>query len=116
MKIKTTLILFAIFLVLFVFVYFFEIKGKSEELEEEKLVDFSSDDVQKIIFKKEDETLSFQKDEEGEWLITEPLEARADKHEVSRLAEDFSALRIERVVEEEPEDISRKFWLAWKIR
>jgi len=107
MKIKTTLILFAIFLVLFVFVYFFEIKGKREELEEEKLVDFSSDDVQKIIFKKEDETLSFQKDEEGEWLITEPLEARADKYEVNRLAEDFSGLRIERVVEEEPEDISK---------
>lgn len=102
MKFKTTLILFAIFLILLAFVLFFEFKGKKEETEE-KLVDLSSDDVQKIVFKKEDETITFQKDEE-EWLITDPLEAKADKYEVNRLADDFSQLKIERVVEEAPED------------
>lgn len=103
MKFKTTLIIFAIFLILLAFVYFFEIKGKGEEEAEKRLVDLSSDDVQKIILKKEDETISFEKDKE-EWLITEPLEAKADKYEVNRLADDFSQLKIERVVEEMPEE------------
>jgi len=103
MKFKTTLIIFAIFIVLLALVYFFEIKDKGEEETELKLVDLSSDDVQKIIFKKEDETIAFKKDEE-DWLITEPLEAKADRYEVNRLADDFSELKIERVVEELSED------------
>jgi len=107
MKFKTTIILFAVFLVLLAFVLFFEFKGMSEKDEGEKLLALSSDDVQKITFKKEDETISFQKDEEGEWLITEPLEAKADKYEVDRLADDFSNLIIERVVEEEPEELEK---------
>jgi len=101
MKFKTTLMLMIIFLVLLAFVIFFESKGRKEAESKDKLVNLSADDVQKIVFKKENETLSFKKDKEGNWLITQPLEAKADKYEVNRLAEDFSQLRIERVVEEE---------------
>ncbi len=107
MKFKTTIILFAVFLVLLAFVLLFEYKGQGEKDEEEKLLALSSDDVQKVTFKKEDETIIFQKDEEGEWLITEPLEAKADKYEVDRLADDFSSLGIERVVEEQPEELEK---------
>ena len=107
MKFKTIIILFSVFLVLLVFVLLFEFKGKGEKDEEEKLLALSSDDVQKVTLKKEDETITFQKDEEGEWLITEPLEAKADKYEVDRLADDFSDLKIERVVEEEPEELEK---------
>jgi len=107
MKIRTTIILFTIFLVLLAFVFFFEFKGKSEKNEEEKLVEISPDDVHKITFKKEDETISLQKNKEGEWIITEPVEAKADNFEVDRFVEDFSDLRIERLVEEEPTDLSK---------
>jgi len=104
MKFKTTIILFAAFLILLAFILLFEFKGKGEKDEEEKLVALSSDEVSKIIFKKPEETITFEIDEKGEWLIREPLEAQADKYEVNRLAEDFSDLRIERVVEEMSED------------
>jgi uncharacterized protein YpmB len=107
MKFKTTIILFAIFLVLLAFVLLFEFKGKGEKDEGEKLLALSSDDVQKMTLKKEDETITFQKNEEGEWLITEPLAAKADKYEVDRLASDFSDLKIERLVEEEPEELEK---------
>jgi uncharacterized protein YpmB len=107
MKFKTTIILFAVFVVLLAFVLLFEYKGKGEKDEEEKLLAFSSDNIQKVTFKKEDETFTFQKGEEGEWLIIEPLEAKADKYEVDRLADDFSDLNIERVVEEVPEDLEK---------
>ncbi|MEE9390619.1 MAG: DUF4340 domain-containing protein [Candidatus Aminicenantaceae bacterium] len=107
MKFKTTIILFAVFLVLLATILLFEFKGKGEEDEQEKLVALSSDEVTKIIFKKPDETLTFEIDEEGEWLIKDPLEAKADKYEVNRLAENFSDLRIERVVEEMSEDAGK---------
>ncbi len=107
MKFKTTIIFFVIFLVILAFVYFFETKGKSEEGKEEKLIALSSDDVQKITFKKEDEAFIFQKDEKDEWLISEPIEAKADKYEVDQLADNFSDLKIERVVEEEPDELEK---------
>ncbi|TET24213.1 MAG: DUF4340 domain-containing protein, partial [Candidatus Aminicenantes bacterium] len=102
MKFKTTIILFVIFLVLVAYIFLFESKSKNDEHAKEKLVALSSESVQKIIYKKEDETLEFQKNAEGEWLIIKPLEAKADKYEVNRLAEEFADLRIERVVDEEP--------------
>ena len=107
MKFKTTLFLFILFLTLLIFIYFFEFKRKSVEDEEGKLVSFSSDAVHKIILKKENETITFQKNEQEDWLIIEPLKAKADKVEVNRLADDFSNLRIERVVEEEPHDLEK---------
>ncbi|MGD8536340.1 MAG: DUF4340 domain-containing protein [Candidatus Aminicenantes bacterium] len=111
MKFKKTIILFVVFAALLAFVLLFEeFKEKDGEDEEDKLVALSSDDVQKIALKREGEIITFQKSQEEDkegWVITEPLEAKADKYEVDRLAENFSDLRIERVVEEEPEDIKK---------
>lgn len=111
MKFKTTLILFVVFAALLAFVLLFEeFKGKGENDEEGKLVALSSDDVQKITLQRETDSITFEKvgeDDKQEWIITEPLEAKADKYEVDRLADNFSDLRVERVVEEEPEDLEK---------
>ncbi len=107
MKIKTTLILLVVFAALLAFVIFFESKTQEKKEGEEKLVDLSSADVEKITLKKEDGTIAFKKDSGEDWLITEPLEAKADSTEVNRLAEDFSSLRIERVVEKEGGDMTK---------
>ena len=111
MKLKTTIILFSVLVILLAFVYFFEIKGKAArekaKEKEEKLVDLASDNIQKMTLKKEDETLTFKKNDKGEWLITEPMEVKADSSEVSSLADDFSQLKIERMVEQEPKDLKK---------
>ncbi|MDH5705002.1 MAG: DUF4340 domain-containing protein [Candidatus Aminicenantes bacterium] len=111
MKFKTTLILFVAFVALLAFVLLFEeFKGKGEKDEKGKLVALSSDDVQKITLKRESDSITFEKtgeDDKQEWVIVEPLAAKADKYEVDRLADNFSDLRIERVVEEEPEDLEK---------
>ncbi len=106
MKFKTTLILLTVFVALFAFVYFLEFRGKGQEDSDDKLVNLPSEDVEKILLKKGEETIQFQRSDE-DWLITDPLEAKGDKDEVNRLADDFSDLRIERVVEEEPEDLEK---------
>ena len=106
MKFKGTLILFGIFILLLAAVYFFEFRGQGEDGSEEKLISLISDDVTRIVFDNGEEIIQFQKEGE-EWLITEPVEAKGDKYEVDRLADDFADLRIERVVEEAPSDLEK---------
>lgn len=106
MRFKSTFILFGIFILLFAAVYFFEFRSPGETDAEDMLVSIDSENVQKIIFTSDGQTIRFQREEE-EWLITDPIEARADKYEVDRLADDFSNLRIERVVEEAPLNLEK---------
>lgn len=106
MKFRTTLILLAVFVILLAVVFFFEMRNPKKEDAGEKLVSLPSDDVEKIIFSKDGQTIQFQKEGE-DWLITSPLEAKADKYEVDQLADDFSDLKIERVIEEEPSDLEK---------
>ncbi len=120
MKPKTTLILLLTFLVLLAAVLLFESKGKARQEDKEKektLVDLAAADIEKLTLKKEDESITFSRDEKGEWLITEPLEARADSYEVNRLVDDFSSLKFDRVVEPEGDpakyEIPKKEVVLW---
>ena len=105
MKFKSTFILLIVFAVLFGGVYFFESKFKVRKESESKFIELDSSDIQEIILSKENETISFRKDENDDWLIAQPLEAQADNFEVNRLAGDFAELKIERVVEEDAGDL-----------
>jgi Domain of unknown function (DUF4340) len=107
MKPKTTLILVAVFAVLLAVVLFFDSRGKARKEKEEKqqkIIDLASADVEKISLKNDSGTIAFKKDDKGDWWITAPLEAKADSSEVNRLAEDFSSLKFDRVVEAEGGD------------
>jgi len=106
MKFKTTLILLGVFILLLAAVYFLEFRDQGEESSEGKLVFLEPDDVVKMTFDNGEEIIRFQKEGE-EWLIAEPVEATGDKYEVDRLAEDFSDLRIERIVEDVPSDLEK---------
>jgi hypothetical protein len=110
MKPRTTLILLGVFAVLLAAVLLFESRTKSKKESEEKskkLIDLTAADVEKITLKNDSGTTTFKKDDKGGWLIVDPIEALADPSEVNRLAEDFSSLKPERVVEEEAADPSK---------
>ena len=107
MKFKTTFILFIVFMGLLAFIFLFDVKDVGKEEPGDKLVDLPSEDIEEIQFKTEEQTITFKKEGEDNWLISEPIEAKADKYEVDRIADDFSSLEIDRVVEEEPEDLEK---------
>ncbi|MGB3862917.1 MAG: DUF4340 domain-containing protein [Candidatus Aminicenantaceae bacterium] len=107
MKFKTTFILLVVFLCLLAFILLFDVKDVGKEEPGDKLVDLSSDDVESIVFKTEEETITFTKEGDDNWFISETIEAKADKLEVDRIAADFSSLEIDRVVEEEPDDLEK---------
>lgn len=109
MKIKNTILLLGAFIVLLAFILFLDKKGPPDKAAgpEEKLVAIASADVQKITFKKESETLTFKKDDKGDWMVLEPLEVKADNTEVGQLVDGFADLKIERVVEKENADLKK---------
>ncbi len=120
MKPKTTLVLLLVFVVLLAAFLLFESKSKARQEEKEKennLVDLTAADVEKLSLKKEDETITFIRDENGDWLIAEPLEAKADSYEVNRLVDDFSNLKFDRLVEAEGDpskyEIPKKELTLW---
>jgi hypothetical protein len=99
---RLTILLFVVFLALLAVVLFLKPRAQGEL--EVKLVDVKVEDVQKMTLKKGSDVIGFQKDEKGDWTITEPIPAKADSFEVNRLAEDFSSLKLEKVVDENPKD------------
>ncbi|MDH4196327.1 MAG: DUF4340 domain-containing protein [Candidatus Aminicenantes bacterium] len=106
---RTAFILLFVFVALLAVVLFFEKKGQKDQARKEKegqLIDVASADIEKITLMKEDGTLTFEKDAQGTWRITEPLEAGADSYEVNSLADTLASLRFERVVEAEPKDLA----------
>jgi hypothetical protein len=79
MRPKTTLVLFFVFLILLGAVLFFDSKSKARQEEKEKektLVDLTSADIEKIMFKTEEQTITFVREDQGDWLITEPGRCR----------------------------------------
>jgi cell division protein FtsL len=120
MKPKTTLVLLLTFLILLGAVLLFESKSKARQEDKEKektFVDLKAADIKQITLKKEDETITFVRDEKGDWLITEPLEAKADSSEVNRLVDDFSSLKFDRLVDAEGDptryEIPKKELTLW---
>ncbi|MEN6312468.1 MAG: DUF4340 domain-containing protein, partial [Acidobacteriota bacterium] len=108
MKLKTTLLLLAAFAALLAAVLLFESKDRKAAAVKEKegkLVDVASADVRKIELKREDGTITLEKDARGAWRLTAPIEAGADAAEVEGLLSALSSLRFERVVETNAVDL-----------
>ena len=107
MKFKTTLILLVVFVVLLAFVLFLDKKPAGRQAARTRgearrpgLGRRREDHAQEGTSKRS----TFKKDDKGDWMITEPIEAKADALEVDRLADAFADLKIERVVEKEGGD------------
>ena len=108
MRFKTTLVLLAVFAALLAVVLLFESKGQKDTSAKDKesvLVDLAASDIQRIELKKADGTITLEKDDQGGWRMTSPVEAKADATEADGLASSFASLRIDRVVEKEARDL-----------
>lgn len=109
MRSRTTLIIAAVFVAVLAVVLIFEDRSFKKEEATEKaaaLVDIPSEDLVKMELRTGDTALVFEKDGQGDWRLTAPLEAMADSYEVGNLADSFSSLRIQRVVEMEATDLA----------
>jgi hypothetical protein len=106
-KLKTPLILLAVFAVLLAVVLYIDSRGEKKLAAEEKtnvLISLTAADVRKASLVRNGETLILERDEAGPWRLTKPIQAAADEAEANGLVEALASLRIERVVEKEAKD------------
>lgn len=107
MKPGRTLALLGAFLALLAAVLLFEGRGKKRAAEKERasrIADVAAADVVKLSLRNAGGPLTLERDDKGDWRITEPLVAAADSYEADGLASAVSGASIERVVEAEASD------------
>ena len=118
MKVFRQTILLILLLAISVGVYFLILEPKKEKEEiqkekEKKLTDFSSQKVYEIWIEKKGgeeekgwEKIGFRRTEK-KWDIIHPIWAEADRFSLNPIASRYSSIEIERVIEENPEDLSQ---------
>lgn len=107
MKVRTTLVLLAVFAVLLVLVLYFDSAGGKKKAAEERtqtLISLTAGDVRKLSLVRNGEALTLERDEAGPWRLTSPIQAAADDSEANAVVDALASLRLERVVEKEAKD------------
>ncbi len=103
---KTTLLVLGIALVLVAYVYFYELPhGRGRDAAKDESVaafSFAADDVTGIVLERAGTTVHLEK-RDGVWVITAPVETRADQPVASGLASSAAGARVQRWLEADAE-------------
>lgn len=110
MKIRTTIILLAITLGLFLYMYRVEILGQKKEQEAEelakKVMPYEADSVT-VVRVRTGEGLVVSSRTGEDWEITEPVKTKGDKAEIDNLLQNLTSAAVERDVAEESSEVSQ---------
>lgn len=103
----STLALLVILIGLGAYIYFVDSKRPASGTEaKEKVFTVETDKLQEIRIKSGDET-SLLKKVDGNWRMTEPVEADVDQTEISSLTSNLATLELNRVVDENAVDLAQ---------
>lgn len=106
MSFRNTLLLFLLLVGFATYIYFFENPWESSKGEEDRIFDFSADQVAAIRLFPRGEPFIELRREEGGWKITNPIEVEGDSSAIDSIVSTLSRLRSDRVVEESPANLS----------
>jgi hypothetical protein len=105
MRFRNTLFLLLLLIGIGAYAYFFE-RGKDSEPKEGKVFPFSEDQIEGFRLFNEEEMIEIKRVQPSGWRITKPIETEADSSAVNGMASTLSLLRADRVLEENPSDLS----------
>lgn len=110
---RSTLILLVIFFGLLGYVYFYESKRPATPPVEQKPKAFNveADKIEELSVKAASGETTRLKKESGTWQVVEPTSVTAAQSEATSMTQSLAALEVQRVVEENPSDLSQ-FGLA----
>ena len=106
MKIRNTIILLIIAILIGGYIYLYERKQLTTEEKKEragKVFTFKSEDVTKLEIKKGEETMVCRKESKAHWQIEKPIRVRADESEIDKILSKLEFLKKERAIQEEKE-------------
>ena len=109
MKLRNTVLMAIVLVVLAGFVYFYEIRGREAREESERieglLLAFDTDSVEGLTLETGDGLIEIARGEEG-WRIAQPYALEADDAAVDSLVSQLASARRERLVVESAEDLA----------
>ncbi|MBI3009250.1 MAG: DUF4340 domain-containing protein [Candidatus Omnitrophica bacterium] len=106
MKIRNTIILLIIAILIGGYIYLYERKQLTTEEKKEragKVWTFKSEDVTKLQIKKGEETILCRKESKDYWQIEKPMQMRADESEIDKILSKLEFLKKERAINEDKE-------------
>lgn len=101
MRLRNTLLLAFLFVLLGAYVFFFELQKRTTG-KTEKLLNFKEEEVQSFVLNYPDREIRLQRDLQGRWGIVHPLEAPADESTVGAILSALNTSEAKRTVEEKP--------------
>ena len=106
MKIRNTIILLIIAILIGGYLYLYERKQLTTEEKKEragKVFAFKSEDVSRLQIKKGEDIILCKKEAKDNWQIEKPLHVRADESEIDKILSKLEFLKKERAINEEKE-------------
>ena len=101
MRLRNTLLLAAVLILLAAYIYFFELqKGASGKAEQ--LLNFKAEEAAAIVLSYPRREIQLQREASGKWKLIQPLRADADQSAIGGILAALSAGEIQRTLEKKP--------------
>ena len=101
MRLRNTVVLAVLFILLGAYIYFFELQKDSAK-KTERLLSFKEEEVESIVLNYPEREIRLQRDAPRGWRIVHPLEAAADASAVGAILAALSAGEVKRAFKEKP--------------
>jgi len=76
------------------------------DLRDKKVADFVKEDVQALHLERGELKIEAEKQDDGLWMLTSPLNARGDKTEINKTIDSLNSARVKEFIDEEPVDLA----------
>ncbi len=80
-------------------------KRKSQEQEEKRIFPWKGEDVTEVILERPQGRLRLAREDRDEWSLLEPVSAKADREELSKLLDGLLGAKKDRRIADEPSDL-----------
>ncbi len=101
MRLRNTVVLAVLFILLGAYIYFFELQEETSK-KTERLLSFKEEDVQGVVLSYAEREIRLRRDARGRWRLVDPLEAAADDSAVDGILSALRASEVRRAFEERP--------------
>ncbi len=101
MRLRNTLLLLGVFIILGGYIYLFELNRDIGE-KGEKILDFAEEDVEAIVLIYRDQMIGLNRKPSGKWMLTQPLQAPADESVIHGILTALNFSEVKRIIEERP--------------
>jgi hypothetical protein len=100
-RLRNTLLLFSVLVLLGAYIYFFELNKDLGE-NGKRLLAFSEEDIESIVLNYQDQKIEINRQPSGKWVLTHPLQFPADESVIRQVLSALDTSEVKRVLEKKP--------------